>query len=80
MTGEEDAMSDKTKTLGAQARQLEPRDRITLVEDVLESLDATDPGLDREWADEAKARLDAFRRGEMSARGIRDIAAKFRPA
>lgn len=72
-------MNDLAKTLGAQARELSPQDRIALVEHVLESLDSADPRMDRLWAAEAKDRLAAYRRGELAARDLSDIIAKYRP-
>jgi hypothetical protein len=56
-------MSDEAKTLIEQARALPPRDRIALVEDVLDSLDRADPEIDRLWAREAGRPL-----GGLSAR------------
>ena len=72
-------MSNKAKTLTEQACALPPQDRIALVEDVLESLDRADPDLDRLWAREASDRLAAYRGGELAARDLRDIIAKYRP-
>ncbi len=39
-------MSNEAKTLIEQARALPPEERIALVEDVLDSLDRADPGID----------------------------------
>jgi putative addiction module component (TIGR02574 family) len=72
-------MSNQAKTLIEQARALPPQERIALVEDVLESLDKADPELDRLWAREASDRLAAYRRGELSAKDLDDIVAKYRP-
>ncbi|HEY7300479.1 MAG TPA: addiction module protein [Xanthobacteraceae bacterium] len=72
-------MSNNTKTLVEQARALPPQDRIALVEDVLDSLDNADPGIDRLWAQEASDRLAAYRRGELAAKDLGDIVAKYRP-
>ena len=72
-------MNAKAKALGAQARELSPQDRIALVEDVLDSLDQADPTIDRLWAKEAGERLAAYRRGEIVARDLSDIIAKYRP-
>ena len=72
-------MNEKTRVLGEQARALSPRDRIALVEDVLDSLDRADPNIDRLWAKEAGERLAAYRRGELTARDLNDIVAKYRP-
>lgn len=72
-------MSNKTIMLIEQARALPPQDRIALVEDLLDSLDRADPDIGRLWAREASDRLAAYRRGELAARDLRDIIAKYRP-
>lgn len=72
-------MTSKAKALGEQARELSPQDRIALVEDVLNSLDRADPNIDRLWAQEAKDRLAAYRRGDLAAKDLSDIVAKYRP-
>jgi putative addiction module component (TIGR02574 family) len=72
-------MSSQAKTLIEQARALPPQDRIALVEDVLDSLDRADPDIDRLWAQEANERLAAYRRGELTAKDLSDIVAKYRP-
>jgi putative addiction module component (TIGR02574 family) len=61
------------------ARALPPEDRIALVEDVLDSLDRADPDIDRLWAREATDRVVAYRRGELAAKDLSDIVAKYRP-
>jgi putative addiction module component (TIGR02574 family) len=71
-------MNAKAKALGEQARELSPQDRIALVEDVLDSLDQADPNIDRLWAQEAGERLAAYRRGEIAAKDLSDIIAKYR--
>ena len=71
-------MSDEAKTLIEQARALPPRDRIALVEDVLDSLDRADPETDRLWAREASERLAAYRRGELAAKDLGDIVSAIR--
>jgi putative addiction module component (TIGR02574 family) len=72
-------MSNEAKTLIEQARALPPQDRIALVEDVLDSLDRADPDIDQLWAHEASERLAAYRRGELAAKGLGDIVAKYWP-
>ena len=72
-------MSSKAKALIDEARALPPQDRIALVEDVLDSLDRVDPDIDRLWAREASDRLAAYRRGELAAKGLDEIIAKYRP-
>ena len=72
-------MSNDAKTLIDQVRALPPEDRIALVEDVLDSLDHADPDIDRLWAREATDRVAAYRRGELAAKDLSDVVAKYRP-
>jgi putative addiction module component (TIGR02574 family) len=72
-------MTNEARTLIERARALPPQDRIALVEDVLDSLDPIDPDIDQRWAREASNRLSAYRRGELAAKDLADIIAKYRP-
>ena len=72
-------MSNDAKTLIERARALTPEDRIALVEDVLDSLDRSDPDIDRLWTQEATDRLVAYRRGELGAKDLSEVFAKYRP-
>ena len=72
-------MNEKAKILGQRARELSPQDRIALVEDVLESLDRAAPDIDRLWAKEAGERLAAYHRGDLAAKDLSEIIAKYRP-
>ena len=72
-------MSDETKTLIERARALSPQERIALIEDMLDSLDHADPIIDRMWVREAGERLAAYRRGELAAKDLSEIVAKYRP-
>ena len=60
-------MNERIKELTEQASLLSPIERAELVEGILQSLDATDPNLDRLWAQQANDRLAAYRRGELEA-------------
>jgi len=72
-------MSTETRTLIEQARALSPEDRNALVEDMLDSLDHADPAIVRLWAQEAADRVAAYRRGEVAAKDLSAIVAKYRP-
>ena len=69
-------MNDRVKKLTEQASLLPPIERAELVESILQSLDATDPNLDKLWAEEAKDRLAAYRRGELEALDFDETLAK----
>jgi putative addiction module component (TIGR02574 family) len=71
-------MTDAAKKLSAQARKLSPAERLDLVDDILASLDETDPAIDRMWAKEAEDRLAAYRRGEIKAVPLQEVLAKYR--
>jgi putative addiction module component (TIGR02574 family) len=72
-------MSNEARTLIERARALPPEDRIALIEDMLDSVDRADPAVDRLWAREAADRVAAYRRGEVAARDLGDVVAKYRP-
>jgi len=72
-------MSNDAKRLIERARALSPQDRIALVEDVLDSLDHTDPDIDALWAWEAIDRVAAYRRGDLAVKDLSNIVAKYRP-
>jgi putative addiction module component (TIGR02574 family) len=71
-------MSERAKALGEQARELTPPERIALVEDLLDSLERADPRIDSLWVKEANDRLAAYRRGELAAKDLNEIIAKYR--
>lgn len=70
-------MTPTAQTLSAQAAQLPPAERIEVVERILDSLDQPDAMLDKFWAEEANARLVAYRRGEIKAVALIDVIAKY---
>jgi putative addiction module component (TIGR02574 family) len=59
------------------ASALSPVERLDLAEAILDGLDQPDQGIDQSWAAEAKDRLAAFRRGEVSAVALGDVLAKY---
>ena len=73
-------MTPTAETLRAQAAQLPPAERVTLVEQILDSLDEPDPSLDALWVKEADNRLAAFRRGEIRAVALSDVLARYQVA
>lgn len=70
-------MTEATQALSAAAKKLSPTERLELVDQILESLDSHDPGMDAEWAKEAEERLAAYRRGEIRAIPLADVLSKY---
>jgi putative addiction module component (TIGR02574 family) len=70
-------MSDAVQDLGEAARKLSPAERIRLVDEILSSLDQTNPSLDATWAAEAEDRIAAYRRGEIRALDLSEILSKY---
>ena len=70
-------MSKTTDALSASARDLSPTERLELVDQILASLDETDPAIDKLWALEAEDRLAAYRRGEIRAIPLADVLSKY---
>jgi putative addiction module component (TIGR02574 family) len=68
-------MNAKIKALSEQARRLTPEERIELIEDLQRSLAPVDPEIDRLWAEEARDRLNAYRRGEIEAITLEEVIA-----
>ncbi|MHB8448209.1 MAG: addiction module protein [Rudaea sp.] len=70
-------MNETAKSLSARARELPPAERLELVDQILGSLDETDPTIDRLWAQEAEDRLAAWRRGEIRAIELSEVLRKY---
>jgi putative addiction module component (TIGR02574 family) len=70
-------MSDAVQDLGEAARKLSPAERIRLVDEILSSLDQTNPSLDATWAAEVEDRIAAYRRGEIRALDLSEILSKY---
>lgn len=70
-------MSQATEALTAQVAKLPPKERMEVVERILDSLDQPDTALDALWAKEADERLAAYRRGEIKAVDLSDVIAKY---
>ena len=68
-------MNAKTKALIDEARKLSPEEQIKLIEELQRGLVPVDPEIERAWAEEARSRLDAYRRGEIEAIPFEDVIA-----
>ncbi len=71
-------MTEAAKQLSTQARKLSSAERLELVDDLLASLDESDPKIDAQWSKEAEDRLAAYRKGEIKAVPLQEVLAKYR--
>ena len=69
-------MNTRTKSIADEAERLPAVDRIRLIEHLLATLDKPDPEIDRVWAAESERRLEAYLRGETTARDAKDVLDK----
>jgi putative addiction module component (TIGR02574 family) len=69
-------MNTRTTLIAEEAERLPAADRIKLVEHLLTTLDKPDPEIDQAWVEESERRLDAYLRGETTARDAKDVLAK----
>lgn len=63
--------------LAKKAMELEPVERIRLVEAILYSLDKPDPDIEQGWIVEAEARYKAYKRGELKAIDWNEIKKRY---
>ena len=69
-------MNTRTTLIAEEAERLPATDRIKLVGHLLTTLDKPDPEIDQAWVEESERRLDAYLRGETTARDAKDVLAK----
>jgi putative addiction module component (TIGR02574 family) len=60
------------------ALKLPPKERASVVDQILSSLDQPDQYLDDLWRKEVEERLAAYNRGEIKAIPLDDVLAKYR--
>jgi len=69
-----------SSNIAEQIAQLSALECSSLVESILQGLDATDASVDAAWAAEAEARLAAYKAGEIRALPLHEALAKYLPA
>jgi putative addiction module component (TIGR02574 family) len=71
-------MSEHAEAILEQALLLSPKDRATLVEKLLASLDQPDLAVDALWAKEAEDRISAYEAGELKAIPAEEVFKKYK--
>ena len=70
-------MTKQTKSVLENVLDLPPIERAELVECILASFDFPERAtIDREWADEAEQRLDAYDQGKIKAKSVSKVFEK----
>jgi len=64
--------------LAKKAIELQPVERIRLIEAILYSLDKPDPDIEQSWIAEAEARHEAYKRGEIEAIDWDELRTRYR--
>jgi hypothetical protein len=78
MLDEGENMNARTQEAVDKVRALPDIDKLTVVDSILLELDRPDPELDRIWADESRARWQAYRDGRAEHVSYADVMAKYR--
>ncbi len=71
-------MSEHKEVILEQALALSPKDRATLIEKLLASLDQPDPTVDALWAKEAEDRISAYEAGELETIPAESVFKKYK--
>lgn len=73
MFKEKGVIEMSNKEILEQAMALKPEERLMIVEGLLKSLDEPDQKIDEIWAEEAEARLKAYREGRLESIPIEEV-------
>jgi len=70
-------MSPRTRQILDDALSLPADERVSIVEQLLSSLDQPDPAIDSIWAQEVDRRIEQFDAGKMEAIPAQEVFAEF---
>ena len=71
-------MTAAVRKLLDEANALDARNRIELVEALLDSIGKVDPSVDAAWSREAASRLDAWRHGKLDDESLDEALSRIR--
>ncbi|NOX92237.1 MAG: addiction module protein [Gammaproteobacteria bacterium] len=66
------------KDILKEAIQLEPTERVKLIDQLITSLDRPDKDIDKLWAEEAESRLGAYKQGKLKAVSLEEVLSKYK--
>ena len=56
---------------------LSDNEKVVIIDHILESLDAPDPLIDKEWVKESRSRIKAMRSGKMKIHDYKEVIGKY---
>ncbi len=69
---------ESVNQLAKKAIELQPVERIRLVEAILYSLDKPSPDIEQGWIAESEARYEAYKKGELESTDWDDIKKRYK--
>jgi putative addiction module component (TIGR02574 family) len=66
-----------TKSLENDILNLDPNDKIQLIQLIFDSLKQISPEIDKAWAEESEKRIDAYQSGTLKASDWDDVKKKY---
>ena len=70
-------MATKVDKLVSELRSLPNEDKIRVLEALLTDLHEADPDVDAMWADEARRRWQAYKRGELASISYEELMSQY---
>jgi hypothetical protein len=68
---------ESVEELAKKAIDLDPKERILLMEAILHIIDKPDPEIEKKWIAESEVRYDAFKRDELQAENWDEIRKRY---
>ena len=70
-------MTDHINHILKEAMDLSPAEKAELVTSLLSSLDEPNRNIDALWQKESEGRVDAYKKGEIKAKSLQEVLAKY---
>ena len=67
-----------TENIFKEALILKPSEKAQLVDELLQSLDRPDKEIEKLWAKEVEARIDAYDKGQIKAVSLEEVLRKYK--
>lgn len=67
----------KTNELIEKALKLKPKEKASMIEALIKSLDAPDEAIDALWKQECESRINAYEKGTLKAVSVQEAFAKY---